>query len=181
MMAALILSVRTETPPSLIDEMYGPRGVMIPKMPALGLLLEYPVFEAYNGKITAANERVNDPNDSEHRQPIDFEVHREIIERFKLEHIYSRMRAIEDKQAVFDAWIHTIDAYTGQDLLYLNREGKIPPESVVKKGERRANPFKERKQFNSTGYIDGAATSSPHLPNEEEERFDEKQRGEMEA
>jgi len=73
---------------------------MIPKMPALGLLLECPVFEAYNRKITTANERIHDPNDSEYRQPIDFEVYREIIERFKNEHIYSRMRTIEEKQAV---------------------------------------------------------------------------------
>lgn len=73
---------------------------MIPKMPALGLLLEYPVFEAYNRKIAAANERLRDPNDPEHRPTIDFELHREIIEKFKHEHIYSRMRAIEEKQAV---------------------------------------------------------------------------------
>jgi len=73
---------------------------MIPKLPALGLLLEYPVFEAYNRKIAAANERIHDPDNPEHRQPIDFEFHREIIEKFKSEHIYSRMRAIEEKQAV---------------------------------------------------------------------------------
>jgi tRNA pseudouridine38-40 synthase len=117
-MAILILSVRTGTPPNLIDQvmsigrsqyhsrsyfqcqMYGSRGVMIPKMPALGLLLEYPVFEAYNRKITAANERIHEPNDPEYRHPIDFEPHREIIEEFKREHIYSRMRTIEGKQAV---------------------------------------------------------------------------------
>ena len=74
---------------------------MVPKMPALGLLLEYPVFEAYNRKITAANQRIDDRNDpAEHRELIDFEFHREAIEKFKNEHIYSRMRAIEDKQAV---------------------------------------------------------------------------------
>ena len=60
----------------------------------------------------------------------------------------------------FDAWIHTVDAYTGQDLLYLNHKGKIPPESVVRKGERRENPFRERKEFNSTDLIDGAPPSS---------------------
>lgn len=80
--------------------MYGPRGVMIPKMPALGLLLEYPVFESYDRKITAANKRVRDPNDPEHRHPIDFEAHREKIENFKNDHIYTRMRTIEEKQAV---------------------------------------------------------------------------------
>ena len=85
----------------------------------------------------------------------------------------------------FDAWIHTIDAYTGQDLLYLNHRGNIPPASVIKKGERRANPFKERKQFNSTDFIDGAAPSSLSLLDadswEEEEKFDKKQVEEMEG
>jgi tRNA pseudouridine38-40 synthase len=80
--------------------MYGAKGVMIPKMPALGLLLEHPVFDAYNRKITVANERIRDPNDPEHRLPIDFGAHRETIEKFKNEHIFSRMRAIEEKQAM---------------------------------------------------------------------------------
>ena len=46
---------------------------------------------------------------------------------------------------------------------------------MVKKGERRANPFKERKKFNSTNYIDSAAPSSlPSLdPEGEEEEGDE--------
>jgi len=161
----------------VIDEMYGPRVVVIPKMPALGLLLEHPVFEAYNRKVAAANERVHDPNDPEHREHIDFEVHRGVIEKFKNEHIYSRMRAIEDKQAVFDAWIHTVDAYTGQDLLYLNHEGNIPPESVVRKGERRENPFKERKEFSSIDFIGGAAPSSLPLLDADSlgEKFNKKQ------
>jgi len=166
--------------------MYGPRGVMVPKMPALGLLLEYPIFEAYNRRITAANERIHAPNDPEYRHHIDFEVHREVIEEFKNDHIYSRMRTIEEKQAVFDAWINTIDAYTGQDLLYLNHQGIIPPESVVKKGEHRANPFKERKQFDSTDFVGGAASLSLPLLDvdsgeEEQEDPGEKQTKEMEG
>jgi len=88
--------------------MFGPRGVMIPKMPALGLLLEYPVFESYDKKITAANERVRDTN-SEHRQSIDFEVHREKIEQFKNDHIYTRMRTIEEKQAVWVTKFPSVD------------------------------------------------------------------------
>jgi tRNA pseudouridine38-40 synthase len=57
---------------------------------------------------------------------------------------------------------------------------------VVKKGERRANPFKERKQFNSTDFIGGAVPSSLPLLDadsgeEEEERFNKKQMEEMEG
>lgn len=56
---------------------------------------------------------------------------------------------------------------------------------MVKKGERRANPFKERKQFNSTDFVGGAA--SPSVPllevdsGEEEEELGEKQTEEMEG
>jgi hypothetical protein len=55
---------------------------------------------------------------------------------------------------------------------------------VVKKGERRANPFKERKKSNPTNCIDSAAPSSlPSLdPGEgEEEKLDKKQMEEMEG
>ena len=39
---------------------------------------------------------------------------------------------------------------------------------MVKKGERRTNPFKERKIFNSTGYTDSGALSRLPLPDPEE-------------
>ena len=56
---------------------------------------------------------------------------------------------------------------------------------MVKRGERRANPFKERKQFNSTDFIDNVATPSMPLLDtdswEEEEKFEGKQTEEMEG
>ena len=56
---------------------------------------------------------------------------------------------------------------------------------MVKKGERRANPFKERKQFNSTDFIDGTMSSSLSLLDadswEEEESFGKKKVEEMEG
>ena len=61
--------------------------------------------------------------------------------------------------------------------------GKIPPESVVKKRERRANPFKERKKFNSTDFISDVSSSLPLLDvdsGEEEEKLGEKRTEEME-
>ena len=79
--------------------MYGPRQAFIPKMPALGLLLEYPIFESYNKKVAAQNAGLS-PDAPEFRPPIDFEVHREAIERFKQEHIYTRMRSIEGQSAL---------------------------------------------------------------------------------
>jgi len=50
----------------------------------------------------------------------------------------------------FDAWIRSTDAYSGDDLLYLNPKGIIPAAAVVKRSERRKNPFRERKRFDVT-------------------------------
>jgi tRNA pseudouridine38-40 synthase len=80
--------------------MYGPRMVFVPKMPALGLLLEYPIFESYNKRVAEAASDKLQPSDADYRAPIDFEVYREKIDAFKQEHIYSRMRAIEEQGAV---------------------------------------------------------------------------------
>lgn len=68
-------------------------------MPALGLLLEYPIFETYNARVANANEGL-DPSDDKYRSPIDFEIHRARIDAFKQEYIYENMRAIEDRDAM---------------------------------------------------------------------------------
>ncbi|KDQ61391.1 hypothetical protein JAAARDRAFT_123132 [Jaapia argillacea MUCL 33604] len=152
MMAAMILSCRTGTPAQIIDEMYGPRVVFVPKMPSLGLLLEYPVFEGYNRKVEAVNEKFT-PEDPDYRPPIDFEAHREEMEKFKMQYIYKNIREVEDQDGLFDAWIRYIDSYSGNDLLYLNPKGIIPPVAVLKRGEKRENPFREKKKFDVTGKL----------------------------
>ncbi|KAI0343284.1 pseudouridine synthase [Trametopsis cervina] len=152
MMTALVLCCRTNTPPEIMDELYGPRNVFVPKMPALGLLLEYPIFDNYNKRVT---EKV-DPSDPDYRRPVDFESYREKIDAFKQEHIYSRMRAIEDQGGVFDAWIRSLDKYNGNDLLYFNPEGKIPEAAVIKRTEKRSAPFREKKRFDVTTFPSGA-------------------------
>ncbi len=69
-------------------------------MPALGLLLEFPIFDSYNLKMETVNAKLQ-PTDVEYRPLIDFEIHREEIDRFKQEFIYSKMRATEDRDGVF--------------------------------------------------------------------------------
>lgn len=48
-----------------------------------------------------------------------------------------------------------IDCYAGNDLLYLNTKGVIPAEAVTKKGQRRSNPFREKKLFDATSFPEG--------------------------
>jgi len=72
---------------------------MVPKMPALGLLLEYPIFETYNKRVDVHNEKL-DSSDVDYRPEIDFEVHRNSIDEFKQRYIYDNMRNTEDQCGV---------------------------------------------------------------------------------
>ncbi|KAJ7022098.1 pseudouridine synthase [Mycena alexandri] len=181
MIAALVLACRTGTPPQIIDELYGPRAIMIPKMPALGLLLEQPIFDSYNTKIGYTNAKLPapaPPNESaphpDFRAPIDFSVHREKMEAFKERYIYDNMRLVEERDGLcvfclvslfvlandccqlrsFDAWIRMVDAYAGTDLLYLNPKGTIPPAAVIinRNSRGRKGAFVEEKLFNATSF-----------------------------
>lgn len=142
-------------------------------MPALGLLLEYPIFDSYNQKVTTVNEREKyDDSHVDYRPPIDFEQYRETIDAFKQKFIYQDMRATEDRYGMyvafflsmernatrsidgmcrFDAWIRYVDNYEGNDLSYLNPRGIITATAVIKKdARRRPKPFKESKRFDVT-------------------------------
>ncbi|TRM65503.1 pseudouridine synthase [Schizophyllum amplum] len=151
MMSALVLSVRNDTPDSVMDELYGPRPIFIPKMPSLGLLLEQPIFESYNRKAAAASEG-KQAEDPEYRAPIDFDMHAEEIRAFKEKFIYANMRAVEDRDGLFDAWVRHVDDYTGQELLYLNPKGTVPTVAALKPGTPRENPFREKRRFNMTTF-----------------------------
>lgn len=80
--------------------MYSPQVVNLPKMPSLGLLLEYPIFGSYNDKVSKINESLK-PTDPEYRPPIDFDIYGDTMEQFKKKHIYDIMRAIEDRDGVY--------------------------------------------------------------------------------
>lgn len=148
--------------------------VLVPKMPALGLLLEYPIFDSYNQKVTTVNEREKYADSHvDFRPPIDFEQYRDAIDAFKQKFIYEDMRAIEDRYGTyvlcrdddamgsidgvrrFDAWIRYVDNYEGNDLLYLNPRGIVPATAVIKKdAKRRPKPFRESKRFDVTNIKD---------------------------
>ncbi|KIY53389.1 pseudouridine synthase [Fistulina hepatica ATCC 64428] len=143
MMSALVLCSRSGTPESVIGELYGPRNVLIPKMPSLGLLLEHPIFDAYNKHMEPINAKLQ-PGDAEYRPPIGFAEHGEAMESFKENFIYANMREVENRDGTFDMWIRNIDDYAGDDLLYLNPKGVVPQQAVVQKGKRREDPLYER-------------------------------------
>ncbi|KAF8216938.1 pseudouridine synthase [Mycena galopus ATCC 62051] len=179
MMSALVLSCRTGTPPQIIDELYGPRDVFIPKMPALGLLLEEPLFDTYNTKVARANEKLA-PEHADYRPPISFEAHREAMAAFKQTYVYDNMRLVEDRDGLFDAWIRMVDTYSGNDLLYLNPKGTIPAAAVVK-DRRRDNPFKEKRLFDATSFPEMKTSLEAEEEDEEEVELDKRARVDTEG
>ncbi|KAG8873846.1 tRNA pseudouridine synthase 1 [Tulasnella sp. 331] len=155
MISMAILACRTGTPTRLIPETFGPRRINVPMAPALGLLLEQPVFQTYNEIVTRENAalllRPNlTPEDvaAKVRPPIEFEAHQQQIDAFKVRYIYERMREEEQEKSMrvfcFDRWLRYIDSYDGDDLLYLNPKGLILPAAVFgKKGERRVKLLRD--------------------------------------
>jgi len=100
------------------------------------------------------------------------------------------MREIEDRDGLFDAWIRMVDNYAGNDLLYLNPEGEIPEEAIIKKGERREHPFRERRVFDATSFSEGdnikvklqkAEEGVAEEEEDEEAKLDKKQLAETEG
>lgn len=86
----------------------------------------------------------------------------------------------------FDGWIRSVDTYAGNDLLYLNPKGTLPDVSVLKKGERRTNPFREKKKFDSTVFPEGrdgklAIEDEEQSEDEEEQTLGKKELAEMEG
>ena len=61
----------------------------------------------------------------------------------------------------FDEWIRSIDRYAGADLAYLGPRGIIPPEAVIKHGQRRDNPFREKRKFDAVKFVEGDAAIDP--------------------
>ncbi|KAF9525339.1 pseudouridine synthase [Crepidotus variabilis] len=151
MMSVLVLGARMGTSIRVLPELFGQRSVFVPKMPALGLLLEEPLFDSYNQRMTVINEKLK-PTDADYRPPIDFEQYRDSIEAFKTRFIHKTMREVEDRDGLFDAWLRSVDAYSGSDLLYLSPSGAVPDNAVIVKGRQRDKPFRERRVFDTTSF-----------------------------
>lgn len=107
-MAALV--VRTGCPITRISDCFGPAKINIPKAPALGLLLECPVYESYN-------ERLDDTG----HNPIDFSKYEKEMNEFKLKNIYDKIYAEELKENSFFGFFEFLDTFKGSGA---TKEGK---------------------------------------------------------
>jgi tRNA pseudouridine38-40 synthase len=113
MMGMLILVTRSRTPASLIPEAFGPSKIHVPKSPSLGLLLEKPIFETYNGRVEDANKQMDalaarkskkslppsaatDGEDFVKKDKLDYGPEFEVqVDKFKQQFIYDKLYAEE--------------------------------------------------------------------------------------
>lgn len=104
MIAMAVLVIRTGCPISRIQDCYGPTKINIPKAPALGLLLENPVYDSYN--------QILEKNNYEH---IDFTIHQKEMDEFKMKYIYDKIYGEEMKENVFYGFFGFIDTFRLED------------------------------------------------------------------
>jgi tRNA pseudouridine38-40 synthase len=71
-----------------------------------------------------------------------------------------------------------VDNYAGNDLLYLNPEGNVPDAAIIKKGERRDHPFRERRVFDATSFSDSHHIRTQLQQTEEDRGEEEEEDGE---
>lgn len=110
MIAMAVLVVRTGCPVSRIRDCFGPTKINIPKAPALGLLLENPVYEGYNGMLEKFG-----------YNRIDFAKYQLEMDAFKMKYIYDKIYGEEVRENTFYGFFGFIDTFrAGGD----SREGK---------------------------------------------------------
>lgn len=107
-MASLV--VRTGCPISRISDCFGPAKINIPKAPALGLLLECPVYEAYNEKLEDMG-----------YNKLDFSRYQTEMDAFKMKYIYDKIYAEETKENVYHGFFEFLDTFKGSGA---SKEGK---------------------------------------------------------
>ncbi|EGW30460.1 uncharacterized protein SPAPADRAFT_157524 [Spathaspora passalidarum NRRL Y-27907] len=100
MIAMATMVVRIGCPVNIIQDFFGNKKINIPKAPALGLLLENPVYEAYNQTLQKLD-----------YDPIDFTKFDEEMEAFKMKYIYDKIYAEEHKENVFYGFFGYIDTF----------------------------------------------------------------------
>lgn len=107
-MASLV--VRTGCPITRISDCFGPAKINIPKAPALGLLLECPVYETYNERLAEMG-----------YNNIEFSGYETEMNAFKMKNIYDKIYAEEIKENVYHGFFEFLDTFKGSGA---TKEGK---------------------------------------------------------
>ncbi|KAK6897770.1 tRNA pseudouridine synthase 1 [Candida tropicalis] len=100
MIAMATMVVRLSLPSKIINNFFKEDKINIPKAPALGLLLENPVYDGYNTKLKKTD-----------YDEIDFIKFDKEMEDFKMKYIYDKIYAEESKENTFYAFFGFIDSF----------------------------------------------------------------------
>ncbi|KAL5036443.1 hypothetical protein BDV3_005129 [Batrachochytrium dendrobatidis] len=119
MIGLAVMMMRTSTPKNLIASTFSQTRINIPKAPALGLLLERPLFENYNSQIQ--------PKGVD-RDVIDFDQYKELIDQFKEDWIYKAQIQEEISKGHFLEWTRVVDSNPDDYGWYLTSNGSIMEE-----------------------------------------------------
>ncbi|SCU98921.1 LAFA_0G20868g1_1 [Lachancea sp. 'fantastica'] len=101
MISMATLVTRCSCPTDRILDAYKPQRINIPKAPALGLLLECPVYDGYNKKLKEFG-----------YNGIDFSEYQEKMDAFKMKYIYDKIYEEEVAENVFNAFFSYIDNFS---------------------------------------------------------------------
>ncbi|ODV96241.1 hypothetical protein PACTADRAFT_75399 [Pachysolen tannophilus NRRL Y-2460] len=107
MIAMATLVVRCGCPLDRISQAFGPDKINIPKAPALGLLLEQPVYEGYNSKLESFG-----------YNPIEFTKYEKEMQDFKMKYIYDKIYKEESQENVFYGFFAFIDGFNGDHQIF---------------------------------------------------------------
>ncbi|GKT52924.1 tRNA pseudouridine38-40 synthase A [Colletotrichum tofieldiae] len=125
-MASLV--VRCATPLERMKQSYGPTRIAIPKAPGLGLLLERPVFDAYNRRA----------KDNFGKETIDFSKYDDKLQAFKDKQIYQRIFEVEEQENTFHIFFQQVDNFKSDYFLWLTAGGIDAGAIRTAKGEKGA-------------------------------------------
>ncbi|ODV73254.1 pseudouridine synthase PUS1 [Cyberlindnera jadinii NRRL Y-1542] len=160
MIAMASLVVRTGCPLERITQAFDSDKINIPKAPALGLLLEQPVYSGYN-------QRLNDFG----YKPIDFNNYEKEMQEFKMKHIYDKIYAEEVSENVFNAFFKFVDAYSNEGFEYLTAKGITKAEPAQPAGTTEAVDLPEApKAPETTESTEAAATTETNAKAETDEQ-----------
>ena len=124
MVSMVALIVRCGCHDGRMQDSFMADRISIPKAPSLGLLLERPVFDAYNERLEQFGHK-----------KIDFGRYEKEMEEFKQREIYGRIFREEEKENVFHAFFTALDNTKSAQLLYLSSVGLEATKRRIENGD----------------------------------------------
>lgn len=137
MIAMAVLIVRTGCPVTRIKQSFSSTKINIPKAPALGLLLECPVYEGFNSMLEKYG-----------YNKIDFSTYQKEMDQFKHKFIYDKIYDEEHKENSFYGFFGFIDNLSNEEkgefanvFAFLNSEFKMGATEEKVKVDKDATNF----------------------------------------